>query len=245
MKYFLFILSFCFTNIAVAQLSIHTGFTAGQNRYTFSVEEDQNVVKPGIGEEVSYGVPLRIAIGQWSFQTGIFSTNLSRAYYFETPNGNQYGNKHDDQSTLSTLQIPFLISKEFKLIDRVSLAPKVGLVWLTNRTKSDSTEVISGTINESNFQIIESISSVESKSKFLAQSGIDLNIYPFRHLMLTAGVSYRYGLQRIETTDVTYNLDGEEITETLISRGSGLNFNIGVKIPIYILHGGHKRVLFN
>lgn len=245
MKYFLCIFCFVFTNIATAQLSVHSGFTAGQNRYTFSVDDQRDVLRSGIGEEITYGVPLRIAIGSWSFQTGIFSTDLSRAYYFKTPDGTQYGSKHDDQSSISTLKIPFIISKEFKLVNRVSLAPKAGFVWLTDQTKSDSTEVLNGTINEPDFEVIESVSNVVNKNKFLAEAGVDLNIYPFRHFILTAGITYSYGLQRIETTDVTYRLNGEEATETLISKGSGLNFHVGLRIPIHILHGGHHRDLFD
>lgn len=244
MKYLLFIFSFCLTNIATAQLSVHSGFTAGRSLQTFTVEGQNDILQPGIGEEMSYGIPLRLAIGSWSFQTGVFSTTLTRAFYFKTPDGTQYGSKFDEQSSISTLKIPLLISKEFKLVNRVSLAPRAGLVWLTNRTDSDSTAVLSGTINEPDFRVVESVSNVVSKNKFLAEAGVDLHIYPFRHFMLSAGISYNYGLQNIETTDVTYVLNGEEATERLISKGSGLHYRIGLKIPIYILHGGHHRDLF-
>lgn len=245
MKYFLFIFCFVFTNIATAQLSVHTGFSVGQNLNTFTVEGQNNVLKPGYGEAMTYHVPIRIAIGKWAFNTGVTSTNLTRAYYFETPDGTQYGSKTDDQSSISTLEIPFIISKEFRLIDGISLAPKAGLVWLTNRSRSDSTDVRSGSFNEPDFQVIRSVSSIDNKNKFTARAGVDLNIYPFRHFIVTAGVSYSYGLQQIETTDVTYSVDNEEFSETLISRGNGVNFHVGVKIPFYILHGGHKRALFN
>lgn len=244
MKYFLFIFCFFFTNIASAQLSVHTGFNAGKSEHTFTVDGQNDILQPGIGEEVTYGIPIRLAVGSWSFQTGIFSNNLTRAFYFKTPDGSQYGSKHNDQRSISTLKIPFIISKEFKLLNRVSFAPKAGFVWLTDRTNSDSTEVLSGTINESNFLVVESISNVVNKNKFLAEAGLDVNIYPFRHFMLTAGISYSYGLQRIETTDITYRLDGEEATETLVSRGSGLNIQVGLKIPLVIMHGGHHRDLF-
>lgn len=244
MKYLLFIISFFFTNIAIAQLSVHSGFTAGKSNHTFTVDNQNNILQPGIGEEITYGVPIRLAVGSWSFQTGLFSSNLTRAYYFETPGGTQYGSKYDDKRSISTFKIPFIFSKEFKLVNRVSLAPKVGLAWLTDRTKSDNTEVLSGTINESDFHVIESVSNVENKNKFLAEAGLDLNIYPFRHFMLTAGISYSYGLQRIETTDITYSLNGEEATETLVSRGNGLHIQAGLKIPLVIFHGGNQRVLF-
>lgn len=244
MKYFLFIFFFLVTNIATAQLSVHTGFTAGNNIHTFTVDDQNNVLQPGIGEEVAYGIPIRLAVGSWSFQTGIFSNNLTRAFYFKTPDGSQYGSKRDDQRSISSLKIPFIFSKEFKIVNRVSLAPKVGLAWLTNRTKSDSTEVLDGMIKEPDFHVIESASNVVNKNKFLAEAGVDLNIYPFRHFMLTAGISYSYGLQPIENTNVTYRLDGEEITETLVSRGSGLNFQVGLRIPLVIIHGGHHRDLF-
>lgn len=244
MKYLLFIFSFFVTNIATAQLSVHTGFIAGENRHTFTVEEQDAVLQPGIGESMSYGVPFQIAKGSWSFQTGLFSTKLTRAYYFETPDGTQYGSKHDYENSISTLEIPLTITKEFKLVNRVSLAPKVGFVWLTNRTNSDSTDVLNGTINEPDFVEVRSVSNIVNKNKFLAQAGVDLNIYPFRHLILTAGVTYRYGLKNIETTAVTYRLDGEEMTETLVSDGSGLNFHVGLKIPLVVFHGGHIRKLF-
>lgn len=244
MKYFLFIFCFFFTNIATAQLSVHTGFTAGKSSHTFTVEGQGDVLQPGIGEEITYGVPLIVAKGKWSFQTGIFSNDLTRAFYFETPDGSQYGSKHDDASSISTFKIPFIISKEFKLVNRVSLAPKAGIAWLTNRTKSDNTEVQSGTINEPDFVVVERVSSVVNKNKFTAEAGLDLNIYPFRHFILTAGITYSYGLKSIENTDITYRLDGEEATETLVSRGSGLNIHFGLRIPIHILHGGHHRDLF-
>lgn len=243
-KYILFVFCFVFTNIANAQLSVHSGFTTGMNRYTFSVDGPNDVLQSGIGEEITYGVPIRVAKGKWSFQTGIYSTSLSRAFYFKTPDGTQYGDKNDDQSSISTLEIPFIVSKEFKLVNRVSLAPKVGLVWLTDKTNSDSTDVFSGTISEPDFEVLGGVSSVVNKNKFLAEAGMDLNIYPFRYFILTAGATYRYGLQQIETTDITYKLDGEEFTETLKSRGNGFNFYIGIKVPIHILHGGHQRSLF-
>lgn len=243
--FFLFILSFFFVNIAAAQLSVYSGFTAGKNYHTFSVDDENSVLQPGIGEEYTYGIPIRIAKGSWSIQTGVFSHNLTRAFYFEKPNGTQYGDKYDEESIISTLKVPLIFGKEFKLINRVSIAPKAGFVWLTNQTNSDSTEVLIGTINEPNFVVIESISNVVNKNKFLVEAGVDLNIYPFRYFMLTAGVSYNYGLQRIENTDVTYSLNGEEITETLVSRGSGLHVQLGIKIPLVIMHGGHQRVLFN
>lgn len=246
MKYFfLFIFCFFFSAIATAQLSVHTGFTAGTNQYSFTVDGQEDVLQPGTGEELTFGVPIRIAKGTWSFQTGIYTTNLSRAYYFKTPDGSQYGSKDDDETTLSTLKVPLIVSKEFKLIKGISLAPKVGLAWLTNRTDSDSTEVLNGTINETDFQEIGSVTHVVNKNKFLAEAGIDLNIYPFRHFILTAGVTYNYGLQSIETTDVTYSINGEEFTETLVSKGNALSFHVGLSIPIHILHGGHKRVLFD
>ncbi|MDX1641444.1 MAG: hypothetical protein R3220_07085 [Balneolaceae bacterium] len=244
-KYFLFIFCFCFTNIATAQLSIYSGVTAGRNYHTFTVDDQNGILQPGIGEENTYGIPLRLAKGSWSFQTGVFSNNLTRAFYFKTPDGTQYGSEDDYESSISTLKIPFILSKEFKLINRVSIAPKAGIVWLTDQTKSDSTEVLSGTINEPNFVVVERVSNVVNKSKFLAQAGVDLNIYPFKYFLLTAGVSYNYGLQRIENTDVTYRLDGEEMTETLVSRGSGLHFQVGLRIPLVIMHGGHQRVLFD
>lgn len=244
MKYFLFIFCFFITNIATAQISIHSGFTAGKSNHTFTVDGENNVLKPGIGEEMTYGIPLHIAKGTWSIQTGIFTNNLTRAFYFKTPNGSQYGNKHDDTRSISTLKVPLIVSKEFKLVNRVSIAPKAGFAWLTDRTKSDSTDVLSGTINDPNFQMVESISNVVNKNKFMAEAGVDLNIYPFRHFMLTAGITYSYGLRPIEKTNVVYQLDGEEASETLISRGSGLNFHVGLKIPLLIMHGGHHRDLF-
>ena len=245
MKYFLFIFCFFLTNIATAQLSVHSGFTAGQNYHTFTTEGENDVLQPGIGEEITLGIPIRIAKGSWSFHTGVFSNNLTRAFYFETPDGTQYGSKNDYESSISSLKIPLIFSKEFKLVNRVSLAPKVGFVFLTNRTESDSAKVISGTINESNFTVIDRVSNIESKNKFMVEGGADLNIYAFRHFILTAGVSYNYGLQDIETTDIRYNLDGEEFTETLASRGSGLNFHVSLKIPLLVFHGGNQRVLFN
>jgi hypothetical protein len=244
MKYILFIISFFFANISTAQLSVHSGFTAGKSIHTFTVDNQNDVLQSGIGEENTYSVPIRLAVGSWSFQTGLFSNNLTRAYYFETPGGTQYGNKYDDKRSISTFKIPFIFSKEFKLVNRVSLAPKVGIAWLTDRTESDSTEVLSGTISGPDFQVVESVSNVENKNKFLAEAGLDLNIYPFRHFIITAGISYSYGLQRIETTDITYSLNGEETTETLVSKGNGFNIQVGLKIPLVIFHGGNQRVLF-
>lgn len=243
--FFLFIFCFFFTTIANAQLSVYSGLTAGRNYHTFSVDDENSVLQPGIGEEYTYGIPIRIAKGSWSIQTGIFSNNLTRAFYFETPGGTQYGDKYDQESSISTLKVPLILSKEFKIVNRISIAPKAGFVWLTDQTNSDSTEVLNGTISEPNFVAVESVSNVVNKNKFLVEAGVDLNIYPFRYFMLTAGVTYNYGLQNIESTDVTYILNGEEFTETLISRGSGLHVQVGIRIPLIIMHGGHQRVLFD
>lgn len=244
MKYFLFIFCFFFTNIATAQLSVHSGFTAGKSHHTFTVDDQNSILQPGIGEEITYGIPIRFAVGSWSFHTGIFSNNLTRAFYFKTPDGSEYGSKRDDHRSISSLKIPFIFSKEFKVVNRVSLAPKAGFAWLTNRTESESTEVRSGTINEPDFVVIESVSNVANKNKFLAEAGVDLNIYPYRHFIVTGGITYSYGLQRIETTNITYRLNGEEATETLVSKGSGLNFQVGIRIPLVNIHGGHHRDLF-
>lgn len=245
MRYLLFVVCLFITNNAFAQLSVYSGFNGGINSHTFTVNDQNGVLQPGMGEEYTFGIPIIVAKGSWSIQTGIFSNNLTRAYYFKTPDGEQYGDKYDDESSISTLKIPLIFGKEFKLVNRVSIAPKVGLVWLTDRSKSDSTEIHKGTLSGENFMEIESVSNVVNKNKFMAEAGLDINIYPFRHLMIIGGVSYSYGLQPIEDTYVTYKLGDEEFTEVLESKGSGLNFHVGIRIPILTMHGGHHRDLFD
>jgi hypothetical protein len=41
------------------------------------------------------------------------------------------------------------------------------------------------------------------------------------------------GLQKIEEVDVTYEIDNQTYEGTMISRGSGWKFNLGLTLPLY------------
>jgi len=67
----------------------------------------------------------------------------------------------------------------------------------------------------------------------LAEAGMDVNFAVFRGLKLTVGAHYSLGLQKIEEVDVTYEIDNQTYEGTMISRGSGWKFNLGLTIPLY------------
>src|SRR5699024_9808532 len=74
-----------------------------------------------------------------------------------------------------------------------------------------------------------------SRFKFLAEAGLDINISVFKKMTFTFGAYYSLGLQRIEEVDVRYKINDIPYEGTMISRGSGWNFHIGLTLPVYSL----------
>ena len=209
--------------------------------HTFTAEDENSILRAGEGSVITYGIPLILSKDKWSIHTGFYVNDLTRAFYFVTPDGTQFGSDNDSITGLSAFKVPLLVSRDFKLIDRVSITPHVGVSWLTN-TQADTVETRAGTVDNLVDYTLTSV--VDNKHKMMGELGISLNINPAGALILTGGVHYSYGLRNIESANIDYQIhSGEGYTGegVLKSRGSALGFQVGLKIPLYRLHGGHLR----
>jgi hypothetical protein len=218
--------------------TIKTEFSAGFSRNTFSVMDDENgILQPGMGLSSTYGVSLLIMENYWTFKTGIYATELANAFYFQLENGAT--SNEQSFSNISTYRIPVIFGREIMLTGGISITPQAGFSWLTNSvtdTTGTSFNKAAKFGDSGNTDQIEydTISLSPNKSKFLAEVGLDLNFQLNWIFVLKAGVRYSFGLQPIERTEITYRLNnGETYTGTLVSDGSGWNFNVGLVIPIY------------
>ncbi|HEX6981490.1 MAG TPA: hypothetical protein VF181_01910 [Balneolaceae bacterium] len=234
--------TFPFTIILLISLApasaqtIKTEFSAGFNLNAFSVTDDEGgILQPGTGLASTYGVSLLVMENYWTFKTGIYATELPNAFYFQLDSGGL--SNEQSFSNISTYRIPVILGREVMLTDWLSITPQAGLSWLTSRA-TDTTGISSGiTANfdgSGNSIQYDTISRAANKYKFLAEAGLDLNFQLNWIFVLKLGARYSFGLQPIERTEITYQLNsGETYTGTLVSDGSGWNFNVGLVIPIY------------
>jgi len=221
---------FVITEISIAQISIQTGFSAGFNVHSFTVNDEQSFLRDGNGLEATLGVPVEISYKKWSLQTGFYSNHLTLSYYFRTEN-RQYGFENSSINGINTFKIPFLFSREFRRSNsRFGFSPHAGISWLTNRSKGQA-----GTGTASLGELTYTFTnSIVSKNKFLSELGIDFNYRVFRNLTFYGGVTWSFGLQVIEELEFNYSiLNRGDYTGTLKSRGSGQHLHIGFKLPVY------------
>lgn len=225
----LIVVLFASTDFAKAQLSVEGGFSVGFNRHTFSVDDDSGILQPGIALAGTYGFPIIIKKNKWELHTGFYGNELSQSFYFNTPNGNTFGQRSFENG-ISSFKIPVHIGRSLQWTDVTSLSPQIGFSWLTSQ-RTGFTGTSSGSYG--NYVEYETVDRAVNKNKFLAEAGMDVHYAVFRGLKLTAGAHYSLGLQKVEEVDVTYNVDNLTYEGTMISRGSGWKFNIGLTLPLY------------
>jgi hypothetical protein len=218
-------------DFAQAQISVEGGFSVGFNRHTFSVNDDSGILQPGLALAGTYGFPIIIKKDKWELQTGFYGNELSQSFYFNAPNGNTFGQRSFENG-ISSFKIPLHIGRTLQWTTVTSLSPQLGFAWLTSqRTGVTGASTARGSYGN-NIEY-ESIDRAVNKNKFLAEAGMDVNFAVFRGLNLTVGAHYSLGLQKIEEVDVTYEIDNQTYEGTMISRGSGWKFNLGLTIPLY------------
>ena len=228
----LIIVLFASTDFAKAQISsIESGFSVGFNRHTFSVDDDSGILQPGIALAGTYGFPVIIKKNKWELHTGFYGNELSHSYYFDIPNGPTLG-KRAYSNGISSFKIPLHIGRTVQWTKVTSLSPQIGFAWLTSQ-RTGVTGYSTGRGSYGNYVEYEHIDRAVNKNKFLAEAGMDINFAIFWGLKLTAGAHYSLGVQKIEEVDVTYEIDNRTYEGTMISRGSGWKFNLGLTLPLY------------
>jgi len=225
----LFIILIASSDFAKAQISVEGGFSIGFNRHTFSVDDDSGILQPGIALAGTYGFPIIIKKDKWELHTGFYGNDLSQSFYFNTPNGNTLGQR-SFVNGISSFKIPVHIGRTIQWTDVTSLSPQLGFAWLTSR-RTGSTGTSSGSFG--GYVEYQTVDSAVNKNKFLAEAGMDMNFAILWGLKLTVGAHYALGLQRIEEVNVTYEIDNRMYEGTMISRGSGWKFNLGLTLPLY------------
>lgn len=220
---------FSFNNLSVAQTSVEAGISLGFNRHTFNAENNPGSLQPGLALAGTYGIPVTIRRNKWELHTGFFANDLSQAFYFRAPNGYTYGEKGFSNG-ISSYKIPLKIGRQIRWTRRTTLSPQIGISWLTNR-RTDLTGTGGGRYGSAVEYTFETYA--VNKNKFLAEAGLDINISLFRSLKLELGAHYALGLQAMEKIDITYQINNETNSGTVVSKGTGWKFNAGLMIPLY------------
>ncbi len=217
-------------DFAKAQISsVEGGFAVGFNRHTFSVDDDSGILKTGIALAGTYGFPVILKKDKWELHTGFYGNELSHSYYFDIPNGPTLGERSYSNG-ISSFKIPLHIGYTVQWTEITSFSPQIGFAWLTSQ-RTGNTGTSSGFYG--NYVEYETVNRAVSKNKFLAEAGMDMNFAIFWGLKLTIGAQYSLGLQKMEKVDVTYEVDNQRYEGTMISRGSGWKFNLGLTLPLY------------
>ncbi|HET6528525.1 MAG TPA: hypothetical protein VFG39_07210 [Balneolaceae bacterium] len=218
--------------------TIKTEVSAGFNRPAFNIIDDESgILQPGTDLTSTYGLSVLVMENNWVFKTGIYSMDFAHAFYFKLDNG--LSSEEQIISNISTYRIPISFGREIMLTGGFSITPKAGFSWLTSQatdTTGISSDVVTNFSGAGNANRVEyeAISRAVNKNKFLAEVGLDLNFQLNWIFVLKVGARYSFGLQPIEKTEITYQINnGETYTGTLVSDGSGWNFNVGLVIPIY------------
>src|SRR6056297_968999 len=225
----LFIILITSTDFAKAQISVEGGFSVGFNRHTFSVDDDSGILQPGIALAGTYGFPIIIKKDKWELHTGFYGNELSQSFYFNTRSGNTFGQRSFSNG-ISSFKIPIHIGRTIQWTNVTSLSPQLGFAWLTSQ-RTGLTGTSSGSYGS--YVQYQTVERAVNKNKFLAEAGMDINFAIFRGLKLTIGAHYSLGLQKVEEVDVTYKINNQTYEGTMISRGSGWKFNLGLTLPLY------------
>jgi hypothetical protein len=219
-----------FTSTALkAQITVEGGLSVGFNRHTFSVNDDSGILKPGLALAGAYGFPIIIERNKWELHTGFYGNELSQSFYFSTRSGNTFGQRSFENG-ISSFKIPIHLGKKIQWMDVTSLSPQLGLAWLTSQ-RTGLTGTSSGSYGS--YVQYQTVERAVSKNKFLAEAGMDINFAIFGDLKLRLGAHYSLGLQNVEEVDVSYQVNNQTYQGTMISKGSGWKFNIGLTIPLY------------
>lgn len=216
-------------HVTHAQTSVKTGISVGFNRHTFSIENSVGSLKPGVALAGTYGIPVTITQKKWELHTGFFANDLSQAFYFQAPNSGTYG-RREFTNGISSFKIPLKIGRLIRWTSVTTLSPQIGFSWLTNR-RTDMTGTGSGSYGSAIAYEFKTYG--VNKNKFLAEAGLDVNISLLRSLDLELGAHYALGLQTMEKIDITYQINSETYSGTVVSKGTGWKFNVGLKIPLY------------
>lgn len=216
-------------DFAKAQTSVEAGFSVGFNRHTFSVDDQSGILQPGIALAGTYGFPVVIKRDHWELHTGFYGNELSQSFYFNAPNGATYGERSFSNG-ISSYKIPLRVGRTLQWTDATSLSSQIGLSWLTSR-RTGLTGTGSGSYGARVEYTFES--RAVSQNKFMAEAGLDVNISVFRNVTLALGAQYSLGLQTVEEVEVTYQINSQTYEGTMISKGSGWKFNIGLTVPLY------------
>lgn len=227
----LLIVLFASTNFAKAQITVEGGFSVGFNRHTFSVDDKSGFLRPGLALAGTYGFPILIKKDKWELHTGFYGNELSQSFYFNTRNGNMFGQRSFENG-ISSYKIPVHIGRLIQWTDVTSLSPQLGFAWLTSQ-RTGVTGYSTGRGSYGNYVEYETVDRAVNKNKFLAEAGMDINFSIFWDLKLILGAHYSVGLQKIEEVDVTYQINNQTYEGTMISRGSGWKFNFGLRLPLY------------
>jgi len=227
----LFILLITITDFAKAQVSVEGGFSVGFNRHTFSVDDESGFLQPGLALAETYGFPIIIKRNKWELHTGFYGNELSQSFYFNSPTEKSFG-QHSFESGLSSFKIPLHVGRTVQWTEVTSLSPQIGFAWLTSqRTGITGYSTASGFFG--NYVEYETVDKAVNKNKFLAEAGMDMNFVVIWGLTFTVGAHYSVGLQRMEEVDITYEINSRTYEGTMISRGSGWKFNLGLTLPLY------------
>src|SRR5699024_4319538 len=216
-------------NCTFAQTTVDAGFSVGFNRHTFSAENGNVFLQPGIALAATYGLPVVIKRNKWELHTGFYANDLSQSFYFTTPNGATYGERSYSNG-ISTYKIPLRMGRTIQWTEVTSLSPQIGFSWLTSR-RTGPTGTASGSLGTTVEYSTQN--SAVNKNKFMAEVGLDVNFSVFRNLILSAGAQYSLGLQPIEKLNVSYQINDQTYEGVIHSKGSGWKFNLGLKIPLY------------
>ncbi|SMO79366.1 hypothetical protein [Fodinibius sediminis] len=217
------------TDFAKGQTSVEGGFSIGFNRHTFSVDDDSGILQPGLALAGTYGLPIIIKKDKWELHTGFYGNELSHSFYFDTRNGNTFGQRSFENG-ISSFKIPVHIGRTLQWTNLTSLTPQIGFAWLTSQ-RTGLTGTSSGSYGR--YVEYETVGRTVNKHKFLAEAGMDINFAIFRGMKLTVGAHYSLGLQKVEEVDVTYEINNQSYEGTMISRGSGWKFNLALTLPLY------------
>lgn len=245
MKLFRVFASICFSLLVVLVTSgslyaqvIKTGISFGYKQSTFTVINDESGhLHAGNAYTSTYGLSVYLLRDLWSFETGFYSVEMPNAFYFESNNG--ISSKEQSFSSISTFRVPVIFSREFPLTEWFSFAPSIGFSWLTNDASGpavSTTELKTVSFQSSGTDVVqyEYFSRIPNESKFLGEVGVDLNFQLTWIFLLKLETHYSFGLRPVEETEINYRINGGELhTGTLVSRGSGWNFGVGIVIPIY------------
>jgi len=217
------------TDFTKAQITVEGGLSVGFNRHTFSVDDDSGILQPGLALAGAYGFPIIIKRNKWELHTGFYGNELSQSFYFNTRNGNTFGQRSFENG-ISSFKIPVHIGRTIQWTEVTSLSPQLGFAWLTSQ-RTGLTGTSSGSYGS--YVQYQTVERAVNKNKFLAEAGMDINFAIFGALKLRIGAHYSLGLQKVEEVDVTYQVNNQRYEGTMISRGSGWKFNLGLTLPLY------------